>query len=97
MYLYGIRFTCVVDLEPLVPLYNFHSRELQARVARHRSKLTGFNFKVIYKLGTTYHSDYGYRHQVQGRSYSNLEKEQCGIKMKEEDVKVMVAQMEELT
>ena len=26
MYLYGIKFTCVVDHELLVPLYNSHSR-----------------------------------------------------------------------
>lgn len=53
MHLYGTRFTCMVDHELLVPLYNSHYRELPARVARHKSKLIGFDFEVVYESGTT--------------------------------------------
>ena len=37
MYLYGTKFTCVVDHEPLVPLYYSHSRDLLSRVTRQQS------------------------------------------------------------
>ena len=39
MYLLETRFTCMVDYERLVLLYNSHSREFLARVARHKSKI----------------------------------------------------------
>ena len=57
MYLYSTRFTCVVYHEHLIPMYNSHSRELPARVARHKLKLTGFDFEVIYEPDTTTPSD----------------------------------------
>ena len=57
MYLYRTMFMCVVDHEPGVPLYNSHSRELPVKVARHRFKLTRFNFVVVYEPGTTKPSD----------------------------------------
>ena len=39
MYLYGAKFTAVVDHEPLVALYNSHSQELPFRVAKHKIKI----------------------------------------------------------
>ena len=48
-YLYGTRFETVVDHKPLVILYNTHSREMPMRVARHKSKLHGFDFNVVYE------------------------------------------------
>ena len=38
MYLYGTKFTVVVDHLPLVPMYKSHSKALPARVAKHKSK-----------------------------------------------------------
>ena len=61
-YLYGTRFTVVGDHESLIPLYKSHSRELPVRVARHRSKLGGFDFELKYEPGSTNPSDYGSRH-----------------------------------
>ena len=45
-YLYGIKFVVIVDHEPLVTLYNSKGSPLPVRVAKHISKLGGFNFKV---------------------------------------------------
>ena len=44
MYLYGCEFKVVVDHRPLVP-----DRPSSAYVDRHRSKLLGFNFRVVYE------------------------------------------------
>ena len=49
----------MVDQKLLVPQYNSHSRELPAWVVRHRLKLIGFNFNIIYEPGTMIPSDYG--------------------------------------
>ena len=62
MYLYGTRFTVVVDHLLLVPMYKSHSKALPARVAKHRSKLRAFDFDVVYEAGITTPSDYGSRH-----------------------------------
>ena len=48
-YLYGQSFEVVTDHEPLVALYNSHSRALPVRVAKHISKLGGFDFTVVYE------------------------------------------------
>jgi len=48
MYLYGTEFTVVVDHEPLVPMYNGHSKSLPFRVAKQKSKLRGFNFRLSF-------------------------------------------------
>ena len=47
MYLYGTKFTVVVDHKPLVSLYNNEARPKQTRVDRHRMKLAGFDFDVL--------------------------------------------------
>ena len=59
MYLYGTRFTVVVDHKPLVALYSSHSRSLPMRVARHKSKVACFDFDVIYEPGAQNPADFG--------------------------------------
>ena len=44
MYLYGTKFTVVVDHLPLVPMYKSYSKALPARVAKHKSKRRAFDF-----------------------------------------------------
>ena len=44
MYLYGTKFTVVVDHLPQVPMYKSHSKALSARVAKHKSKRRAFDF-----------------------------------------------------
>ena len=44
MYLYGTKFTVVVDHLPLVPMYKSNSKALPARVAKHKSKRRAFDF-----------------------------------------------------
>ena len=72
MYLYGTKFTVVVDHEPLVPMYNGHSISLPFRVAKHKSKLRGFDFQLRYEPGVTTPADYGSR---QGSSRTHIQ--QC--------------------
>ena len=93
MYLYRTRFTCMVDHQPLVPMYNSHSRELPARVARHKSKLTGFDFEVVYEPGMTTPSDYGSRNPRKERLYTVTERDKFGVETDEVDAEVMVARM----
>ena len=69
-YLYGDKFTVITDHQPLVPLYKSHSRDLPVRVAKHKSKLLGFNFDVVYEAGTRNPADYGSRHHPSARQYS---------------------------
>ena len=59
MFLYGTDFEVVTDHEPLCPMYNSPSKPLPVRVAKHKSKLRGFSFKVTYEPGSTNPSDYG--------------------------------------
>ena len=61
MFLYGQFFEVVVDHEPLVNLYNRHSKEVTVRVAKHKSKLLSFNFDVIYQPGATNPCDFASR------------------------------------
>ena len=44
MYMYGNKFTVVVDHLPLVPMYKSYSKALPARVAKHKSKRRAFDF-----------------------------------------------------
>ena len=64
MFLQGIKFEAVVDHQPLVSLYNKQksSDAMPERVARHKSKLTSYDFTVVYKSGKSTPSDYGNRH-----------------------------------
>merc|ERR1712215_467985 len=62
IYLYGTRFEVVTDHKPLVPLYNSSGRPLPVRVDRHKSKLLGFDFTVIYEPGLQNPCDFTSRH-----------------------------------
>ena len=66
MYLLGTKFVAVVDHKPLLPLFNKMTRPKQARVDRHRMKLTAFDFKVVHEPGTNNPCDYGSRHPPAG-------------------------------
>ena len=97
MYLAGLKFTVVVDHQPLVALYKSHSKSLPVRVAKHRSKLGGFNFSVVYEPGVTTPSDYGSRHPPARRHYSMEEKEELGVEEEEEDAEVIVNRVDEVS
>ena len=94
MYLYGTRFTVVTDHLPIVPMYNSHSKSLPVRVAKHKSKLRGFDFDMIYEAGTTTPSEYGSRHPHSRRHYSEVEREELGVETEEEDSEIIIARME---
>ena len=91
MYLYGTTFTVVVDHELLVLMYNSHSRTNPVRVAKHRSKLRSFDFKLRYKPGATNLSDYGSRHPPPLEEHSREDKIKYGIDEEEEDSKIVIA------
>jgi len=46
---------------PLVSMYNSASKTFLMRVAKHTSKLRGFNFSLTYEPGTSIPADYGSR------------------------------------
>ena len=79
MYLYSTQFEVVVDHEPFISLYNSNSRDLPVRVAKHRSKLRGFNFKVVWEPGTTTPANYGSCNPPPMVQYTKLEKDGLGI------------------
>ena len=97
MYLYRRPFQVVVDHEPFCNLYNQHSREVTVRVAKHKSKLLAFSFDVIYQPGATNPSDYASRCPSPAHQYTPEERDTWGIEDEEEDTKVLVCRMEELT
>ena len=96
MYLYGTKFTVVVDHEPLVQMYNGHSKSLPFRVAKHKSKLRGFDFRLRYEPGVTTPADYGSRHPPPERTYSKIEREDLGIEEEEEDAEIIVNRIDEV-
>ena len=62
------------------------------RVAKHRSKLRSFYFKVRYEPGAKNPSDYGFRHPPPLKKYSREDKTKYGVK-EEEDSKIVIAQL----
>ena len=96
MYLYGAQFEVMLDHKPLVSLYNSNSRDLPVRVAKHRSKLRGFNFKVVWEPGTTSPANYGSHNPSPMDQYAKLEKDQLGIEDEEEDTEIIVNIVEKL-
>ena len=96
MYLYGTKFEVVVDHKPLVSMYSSHSKSLPVRVAKHKSKLRGFDFSVVYEPGLTTPSDYGSRHPAPRRHYTEQEKEELGVKEEEEDAEIIVSRVEQI-
>ena len=97
MYLYGPSFEVVTDHLPLVSLYNSHSKSLPARVAKHKSKLRGFDFKVVYEPGCTTPSDFPSRNHAPARQYSREEREELGVEDEEDDAEIIVNRVEALT
>ena len=73
MYLYGIEFTVITDHLPLVSLYNSPNRPAPVRVAKHRSKLGAFAFKLEYDPGSTTPCDYGSKHPPPLPRHSRVE------------------------
>ena len=84
-YLYGTKFEVVVDHKPLVPLYNNDRKNGPVRVQRHKSKLLGFNFTVVYEPGSQNPSDFPSRHPAPDREYSRQERQDLGVEETEED------------
>ena len=90
-YLYGTKFTVVGDHLPLIPLYKSHSRELPVRVARHRSKLGGFDFQLQYEPGSTNPSDYGSRHLMEEEDEQLRNRKPAGgVEAEEEEAEFIV-------
>ena len=96
MYLYGTKFTVVVDHKPLVALYSSHLRSLLMRVARHKSKVACFDFNVIYEPGAQNPADFGSRNPVSSCEVSEVEREEKGIQDGESDEEVLIHRCEEL-
>jgi transposase InsO family protein len=97
MYLYGMDCEVVTDHLPLVSMYNKHSMSLPVRVAKHKSKLRAFHYKVTYEPGVTTPADYGSRHHSALRPYSRQQREELGVEEEEEDMEIIVNRVEDLT
>ena len=66
-------------------------------MAKHRSKLRGFNFKVVWEPGTTTPANYGSLNPTLMIQYTKLDKDKLGIEDEEEDSEIIVNRVEELT
>ena len=89
-YLYGTRFEVIGDHQPLIPMNKSHSRALPVRVAKHISKLGGFDFTLGYKPGSTTPSDYGSRHPPPVREYTAQERADFGVEDSDEEAELIV-------
>ena len=78
-------------------MYNTSSRSLPVRVAKHQSKLLGFDFTVTYEPGHSTPADYGSRHPPPAKKYTPAEKESLGIEDVEEDAEIIVNRIMEVT
>ena len=67
-YLYGVAFQAITDHKILCPLNNSTNRALPTMVARHLSKLGGFDFELVYEPGSMTPSDYGSCHTTKSTS-----------------------------
>ena len=59
-------------------------------MARHLSKLGGFNFELVYEPGSTTPSDYGSRHPSKSRAYSKEQKKDLGVDEDDEEAEFIV-------
>ena len=67
IYLYGLpEFIIATDHKPLLPLYNTYKKDLPARILKHKIKLQGYNFHLIYEPGASNAADYLSRHVTAG-------------------------------
>ena len=96
MYLYGTKFTVVVDHKLLVALYSSHSRSLPARVAQHKSKVACFDFDVVYEPGANNPADFWSRNPVSSCEVSEDETERRGIQDEDSDEEILIHRCEEL-
>ena len=96
MYLHGIEFEVVVDHQPLVSLYRKNGPNIPTRVARHKDKLTAFNFTVLYEPGSKNPCDYMSRQKHSEERYSQQQKEELGVEEEEEDAEIIIHKVEEL-
>ena len=63
-------------------------------MARHLSKLGGFNFRLEYEPGSTTPSDYASQHPAKARSYTQSEKEGLGVEEEYEAAEFIVYRIE---
>ena len=72
MYLFGLpTYTASTDHQPLLPLYNRCKPDMPARILRHKLKLQGYNYKLIYEPGANNPSDYLSRHPLKQQEKQN--------------------------
>lgn len=79
MYLYGLDFTVVTDHQPLVRLYNNPTRKGPVRVKQHGLKSQGYNFKIVYRKGSTNPTDYNSRYPLKISSTSEIIRESLAL------------------
>ena len=92
-YLYGTAFQAVTDHKPLCSMYNRARRELPTRVARHISKLGGFDFELAYEPGSTTPSDYGSRHPASESAQESGDQDK-GVEHNDEEAEFIVNRIE---
>ena len=96
MYLYGTKFTVVVDHKLLVALYSSYSRSLPMRFTRHKAKVSCFVFEVVYEPGSKNPADHGPRNPVTECVSSETEKKERGIQDNRSDKEVLIHWCQEL-
>ena len=87
MHVFGTHTKVVTDHKPLLPLYNSPSTPKQPRVDRHRTKLFAFDHTVIYEPEKDTPRDYGSRHPLDQKQFTEEEVEDWCI---EADTEVFV-------
>ena len=87
MHVFGTHTKVVTDHKPLLPLYNSPSTPKQPRVDRHRTKLFAFDYTVIYEPEKDTSRDYGSRHPLDQKQFTEEEAEDWCI---EADTEVFV-------
>ena len=70
MYLYVKDLDMLTKHQLLVSMYNNHSGSSPVRVARQKSKLRAFHYKVTYVPGVPTQADYGSGHHPCPRHHS---------------------------
>lgn len=65
-------------------------------MAKHKSKLRGFDFNVIYESGAKNPIDYASHHPPPLRQYTKSERERLGVEEEEEDTEIIVNRIEAL-
>ena len=87
-YLMGVEFTSWGDHQPLVHIYNDHSRLAPVRVSKHRSKITDLKFEDKYLPGNKNACDYFSRHPMPIEGFTRRQKKENMVD-EEEDITIM--------